>query len=66
MGKPTKHGKKWRIRWTDHTGARQSDVFDRREDAELASLRHRLEVAEIRRCCGREHSGVTAAHLRRR
>ena len=49
MSKPTKHGKKWRIRWCDHTGRRQSDVFKRKEDAELAALRHRLEVAEIRR-----------------
>lgn len=48
MAKPTKHRDKWRIRWTDHTGARQSEVHDRYRGAELALHRHQIEVAEIR------------------
>ena len=28
MSKPVKHGDKWRIRWLDEHGKRQSDVFD--------------------------------------
>lgn len=48
MAKPTKHRDKWRIRWTDHTGARQSEVYDRYRGAEQALRRHQIEVAEIR------------------
>jgi hypothetical protein len=28
VAKPTKHRGKWRIRWLDEKGQRQSDVFD--------------------------------------
>jgi integrase len=48
VAKPTRHRSKWRIRWTDHTGHRRSEVFDRYEDAELALLRHKVEVADVR------------------
>jgi integrase len=50
MGKarPIKHRGKWRIRWTDHTGKRRSEVHERYEEAETALLRHKLEVIDIR------------------
>lgn len=48
MAKPTKHRDKWRIRWTDHAGKRQSEVYDRYKDAEQALRRHQSEVHEIR------------------
>jgi len=49
VAKPTKHGDKWRIRWLDERGKRQSAVFDdyRRAQAELS--RRQFEVEEIRR-----------------
>jgi hypothetical protein len=28
VAKPTKHGARWRIRWLDEHGKRQSAVFD--------------------------------------
>jgi len=49
MAKPTKHRGKWRIRWSDHAGRRQSEVHDRYQDAELALCRHQLEALEIKR-----------------
>ena len=49
MAKPTRHRDKWRIRWTDHTGKRRSEVYERYNDAEVALLRHQLEVAEVKR-----------------
>ena len=45
MAKPTKHRDKWRIRWTDHAGKRQSEVYVRYKDAEQALRRHQIEVA---------------------
>jgi len=48
MAKPTKHRGKWRIRWTDHAGKRQSEVYERYKDAEQALRRHQLEVDEVR------------------
>jgi len=50
MAKPTNHRDKWRIRWIDHAGKRQSEVYDRYKDAEQALRRHQIEVHEIR--CG--------------
>jgi len=47
MAKPTKHRDRWRIRWTDHAGKRQSEVYKRYRDAEQALRRHQIEVAEI-------------------
>jgi len=49
MAKPTKHRDKWRIRWTDHTGQRQSEVYERYQDAELALCRRQLEALEVKR-----------------
>ena len=48
MAKPTKHRGKWRIRWTDHAGKRQSEVYERYKDAEQALRRHQIEVDEVR------------------
>ena len=56
MAKPTKHRDKWRIRWVDHAGKRQSEVYERYQDAELALCRHQLEALEVRRG---ERSAVT-------
>lgn len=47
MAKPTKHRDKWRIRWINHAGQRQSQVFDRYRDAEQALRRHQIEAADI-------------------
>jgi len=49
VGKPAKHRDKWRIRWLDEHGARQSAVFDdyRRAQTELSRLH--FEVEEIKR-----------------
>jgi integrase len=44
-----KHGKKWRIRWFDENGKRQSQVYDDYKDAEFALKAHQTEVEEIRR-----------------
>ena len=49
MAKPTRHRGKWRIRWTDHLGERQSEVHKSHKDAEVALHRHQLESAEVKR-----------------
>jgi integrase len=49
MNKPIKQGNKWRIRWTDETGQRQSEVFTDIKDAEFALKKHTLLVEEIKR-----------------
>ena len=49
MGRPVKHYGKWRIRWNDAHGERQSEVYDNRRDAELSLRRHSVEATEIRR-----------------
>jgi integrase len=36
MGQPVEHYGKWRIRWTDHSGVRQSAVFPTRREAKQA------------------------------
>src|SRR5262245_11895761 len=45
-GRPIRHGNKWRIRWVDDHGARRSEVFVNRKDAELALNRRRVEAEE--------------------
>lgn len=40
---------KWRVRWTDEHGDRQSEVFDTREDAKFANTRNQSRVEEVRR-----------------
>lgn len=49
MAKPTKHGDKWRIRWLDERGHRQSAVFDEYRTAQTELSRHLAEVEEIRK-----------------
>jgi integrase len=49
VGKPIKHYDKWRIRWVDEQGRRQSEVYEDRKEAALALQRHELEVEERRR-----------------
>lgn len=49
MSSPVKHYDKWRIRWFDADGHRQSEVYIKHRDAELALQRHELEAEEIRR-----------------
>jgi integrase len=48
VSKPARHRNKWRIRWKDHAGKRQSEVYPRYRDAELALRRHEVEASEIR------------------
>lgn len=49
MARPVKHYGRWRIRWIDADGRRQSEVYDKYRDAELALQRHEVEAEEIRR-----------------
>jgi hypothetical protein len=49
VAKPTKHGDKWRIRWLDERGVRQSAVHDDYKVAQTELRRHQVEVEEIRR-----------------
>jgi len=49
MASPTKHGDKWRIRWTDENRQRRSEVYSTPDDAAFALRRHQLEVEEVRR-----------------
>ena len=49
MGKPTKHGGRWRIRWFDQNGHRQSEVYDDHRDAAFKLREHQQEVEQVRR-----------------
>jgi integrase len=49
MAKPTKHGKKWRIRPMNEQGHRVSMVFDDYRSAQLAESRFAVKVEEIKR-----------------
>jgi hypothetical protein len=49
VSKPAKHGDKWRIRWLNEHGKRQSDVFDDYKVAQTDLRRHQVEVEEIQR-----------------
>jgi hypothetical protein len=48
-GEPVKHGDGWRIRSTDESGKRQSEVHANPKDAKLARNRHVVEVEERKR-----------------
>jgi hypothetical protein len=48
VAKPTPHRDKWRIRWLDEHGKRQSAVFDEYKTAQR-DLRRLVEVEEVRR-----------------
>lgn len=47
--RPIRQRDKWRIRWTDHTGKRRSEVHDSEDDAWHALRKHELEAEDIRR-----------------
>lgn len=49
QSKPTKHGKRWQIRWIDETGRRRSETWGNYEDAEHALVAHKFHVMEVRR-----------------
>lgn len=49
MSNIDKHGKKWRLRWTDEQGQRRSACFQRRNDAEKARARNQAQVDAIKR-----------------
>jgi hypothetical protein len=49
VGKPVKHGDKWRIRWLDERGERQSAVRDDYKVAQTELRRRQVEVEEVRR-----------------
>jgi hypothetical protein len=49
VAKPTKRGDKWRIRWLDERGERQSAVRDDYKVAQNELRRHQVEVEEIKR-----------------
>ncbi len=49
MARPTKHNGKWRIRWLDEHGHRQSEVHDAHNEAVAQLARHQHEVEEIKR-----------------
>jgi hypothetical protein len=46
---PNWHGDKWRIRWLDERGERQSAVHDDYKVAQTALRRYQVEVEEVRR-----------------
>ena len=52
VAKPVLHYGKWRIRWTESSGRRHSQVFSSFEDAEIALRRLELEQLEIK------HGGI--------
>ena len=47
MAHPIKHREKWRLRWVDERGQRQSEVCDEYRDAAFRLRRHEQEVEEI-------------------
>lgn len=49
MAKPVKHGDKWRVRWIDAAGKRQSATFDEYKTAQIALSRHQVEAEEVKR-----------------
>ena len=50
MAKPRQlENGKWRIRWTDHEGNRQSQVFSKKEDAEFRLKTELLNTERITR-----------------
>jgi integrase len=49
VAKPTKHGTKWRIRWLDDRGQRQSAVFDDYKRPQTELRQRQVEAEEIRR-----------------
>jgi hypothetical protein len=62
VAKPTKHGAKWRIRWLDEHGKRQSAVFDDYKRAQTELSRQQVEVEQI--CSQIINRGLLAFGLR--
>lgn len=48
MSKPTKHYEKWRIRWTDELGKRNSEVFSDFKTASYELKKRESEIEEIK------------------
>jgi len=57
MSKPVKHRGKWRIRWVDENGSRQSEVYDSYRDAKIMLEQHKAEVTQIK-------EGIKIGYLR--
>src|SRR5689334_9915649 len=49
MGKPSRHRDKWRIRWFDASGHRQSEVYVDYRAAQLALASHLTRAEDIRK-----------------
>jgi hypothetical protein len=49
VARPIKHRGKWRVRWFDEHGRRQSEVCDDHRAAAFRLREHEHEVEEIRR-----------------
>ncbi len=49
MSRPIRHGKGWRIRWTDEKGNRQSEVHTTFDDAKFSLARNQAEAQEAKR-----------------
>jgi integrase len=49
VGKPVRHRGRWRIRWFDHQGRRQSEVYDDHRDAAFKLREHQQAAEEIKR-----------------
>jgi hypothetical protein len=61
MARPVKFRGKWRIRWFDEFGKRQSDVFDDYKHAAAELRRHQHEVEEVRRGLRSRYVRATSA-----
>jgi hypothetical protein len=49
MAKPVRHYGKWRIRWVDENGRRQSAIYDEYKDAAYKLREHEHHVEEVKR-----------------
>ncbi len=48
MAKPVKHYGRWRIRWIDEHGVRQSETYDDHKDAAHKLREHEVHAEEVR------------------
>jgi len=58
VAKPIKHGDRWRIRWLDEQGKRQSAVLDDYKGAQTELRRHQVEVGPDVRGAGHRALGL--------
>jgi hypothetical protein len=49
VGKPVKHRGRWRIRWFDQNGRRQSEVYDDYRDAAFKLGEHQQVTEQVKR-----------------